>query len=259
MPESFHSGQRWISESEPELGLGSVHRVTARTVTIQFGASRETREYARDNAPLRRVRFRTGDAIQNQAEARLVVQSIREQAGLIYYQGSEQEWCESELSATISFNQPEERLLAGQIDESECFDLRAIALEHQHRRRKSPVRGLVGGRMELIPHQLYIASEVAARLLPRVLLADEVGLGKTIEACLIVQRLLLTGRAKRVLILVPDSLVHQWFVELLRRFNLWFHIFDEERCASIESANPVANPFLDDQLVLASLSLLTRK
>jgi len=57
------------------------------------------------------------------------------------------------------------------------------------------------------------------------LLADEVGLGKTIEACLILHRLILTGRAQRVLILLPESLVHQWFVELLRRFNLWFHIF----------------------------------
>jgi ATP-dependent helicase HepA len=111
----------------------------------------------------------------------------------------------------------------------------------------------------LIPHQLYLASEVSGRMVPRVLLADEVGLGKTIEACLILHRLLLTGRAQRVLILVPDSLVHQWFVELLRRFNLWFHIFDEERCDAIETANADANPFLDDQLVLASLSLFTGK
>jgi SNF2 family DNA or RNA helicase len=51
-------------------------------------------------------------------------------------------------------------------------------------------------------------------------------------------RLILTGRARRVLIVVPDSLVHQWFVELLRRFNLWFHIFDEERCEAIAAVNP---------------------
>ena len=95
------------------------------------------------------------------------------------------------------------------------------------------------------------------RLAPRVLLADEVGLGKTIEACLILHRLILTGRAQRVLILVPESLVHQWFVELLRRFNLWFHIFDEERCEAIEAANPNMNPFLDDQLVLASIKLFS--
>src|ERR1022692_630810 len=259
MADNFHPGQRWISESEPELGLGSVRRVTPRTVTIAFGASDETREYARDNAPLRRVRFRVSDSIKSQTNTLLMVQSVSERAGLIFYQGDGKELCETELSDAISFNQPGERLLAGQLDPTEVFDLRATALQHQHRRRKSRVRGFVGGRIELIPHQLYIASEVAARLAPRVLLADEVGLGKTIEACLILHRLILTGRAQRVLILVPESLVHQWFVELLRRFNLWFHIFDEERCEAIETADPEANPFLDDQLVLASISLLTRK
>ncbi len=255
MMTDFRAGQRWISESEPELGLGSVLRLNTRTVTVVFGASAETREYARDNAPLRRVRFRAGDPIENHERQTLAVESIVERAGLIFYRGGGREWCETELSDAISFNQPEERLLAGQVDGPEVFDLRLAALEHQHRRRKSGVRGFTGGRIDLIPHQLYIASEVAGRLAPRVLLADEVGLGKTIEACLILHRLLLTGRAQRVLIVVPESLVHQWFVELLRRFNLWFHIFDEERCEAIEAANPETNSFLDDQLVLASIGL----
>ena len=257
-PDYFHPGQRWISESEPELGMGSVQHVTARTVKVVFAASDETREYARDNAPLRRVRFRVGDAIKNHDGDSLIVKSVADRNGLIFYRTEGQELCEIELSDAISFNKPEERLLVGQLDPTEVFDLRVAALGHQHRRRKSAVRGFVGGRIELIPHQLYIAAEVAGRMVPRVLLADEVGLGKTIEACLILHRLILTNRAQRVLILVPDSLVHQWFVELLRRFNLWFHIFDEDRCDAIETANPETNPFLDDQLVLASLSLLTR-
>jgi ATP-dependent helicase HepA len=257
MVENFYPGQRWISESEPELGLGSVGRVTPRTVVVEFPASGETREYARDNAPLRRVRFRVGETIASRTANSLVVQAVRERGGLVFYQVNGAELCETELSDAISFSQPEQRLLAGQLDPTEAFDLRVAALEQQHRRRKSPVRGFVGGRIDLIPHQLYLASEVSGRLVPRVLLADEVGLGKTIEACLILHRLILTGRAQRVLILVPDSLVHQWFVELLRRFNLWFHIFDEERCEAIETTNPETNPFLDDQLVLASLRLFT--
>ena len=259
MANNFQNGQRWVSESEPELGLGLVRRVTTRTVTIGFGASGETREYALDNAPLRRVRFRAGDTLQSRAGIKLVVQSVSERGGIISYRGAGPELCETELNDAISFNQPEERLLAGQVDGPDVFDLRVAALEQQHRRRQSKVRGFVGGRIDLIPHQLYIASEVAGRLVPRVLLADEVGLGKTIEACLILHRLILTGRAQRVLILVPDSLVHQWFVELLRRFNLWFHIFDEERCKAIEATDSEINPFLDDQLVLASISLFTGK
>ncbi|MCW9690776.1 SNF2-related protein, partial [Proteus terrae] len=80
-----------------------------------------------------------------------------------------------------------------------------------------------------IPHQLYIANEVGKRHNPRVLLADEVGLGKTIEAGMIIHQQIMDGRAERVLIIVPESLQHQWLVEMLRRFNLRFSLFDDSR------------------------------
>jgi ATP-dependent helicase HepA len=257
MAENFHPGQRWVSDTEPELGLGTILRVTPRTVTATFNATGQQREYSSRNAPLRRVRFRSGDTIKSREGTALTVERIDERDGLIFYFCGPREVCETDLSDTISFNKPQERLYAGHFDPSNVFELRLAALKHQYQWRKSSVRGFAGGRIDLIPHQLYIAYEVAGRLVPRVLLADEVGLGKTIEACLIVHRLILTERASRVLILVPESLVHQWFVELLRRFNLWFHIFDEERCQAIEAVNTTDNPFLDRQFVLCSLSLFT--
>jgi ATP-dependent helicase HepA len=186
-----------------------------------------------------------------------VVRAVAERDGLLYYDCGDGDLCETELSHTLSFSSPVERLFAAQFDPSPAFDLRAAALRHQADRRRSEVRGFTGGRIDLLPHQLGIAAEVTGRLIPRVLLADEVGLGKTIEACLIVHRLLLTGRARRVLIIVPETLVHQWFLELLRRFNLWFHIFNEARCVAIEESARDVNPFLDDQLVLCELSLFT--
>ena len=253
MTHDFHPGQRWISESEPELGLGSVLKLTPRTVIVEFRASGQNREYARNNAPLRRVRFRPGDTIQNRKGKALTIESVTEEHSLLRYRRGKQELHEEDLSDTISFNKPEERLFAGQFDPPAVFDLRSTALEHQYRRRKSSVRGFLGGRIDLLPHQLFIASEVSARMAPRVLLADEVGLGKTIEACLILHRLILTGRVQRVLILVPESLVHQWFVELLRRFNLWFHIYDEERCEAAGNRNP----FLEAQLILCGITLFT--
>jgi ATP-dependent helicase HepA len=258
MQDDFHPGQRWISESEPELGLGSILRVTDRRVTAEFAATGARREYARQHAPLRRVRFRAGDAVRNRQDKQFVIDAVAERNGLLFYRSQGREWCETELNDSITFNEPQERLFAGQFDPPHVFDLRFAALQHQHRQRKSGVRGFAGARIDLIPHQLYIASEVSRRLAPRVLLADEVGLGKTIEACLILHRLILTGRAERVLILVPESLVHQWFVELLRRFNLWFHIFDEERCQSIEAVNADENPFLDDQLILTNMGLFMK-
>lgn len=93
---------------------------------------------------------------------------------------------------------------------------------HQFERQQSPIKGLIGQRANLIPHQLYIAQEVGKRFAPRVLLSDEVGLGKTIEAGMILHQQIITGRASRVLIVVPENLQHQWLVEMLRRFNLRF-------------------------------------
>jgi len=124
------------------------------------------------------------------------------------------------------------------------------------KRRRSAVRGFLGGRIELIPHQLFIAGEVTSRRAPRVLLADEVGLGKAIEACLIVHRLLETGRATRVLVVVPEPLLHQWLVELLRRFELHFVVLDQRRWERADGHPLEGNPFEDDALVLCALPLL---
>lgn len=257
MTSDFHPGQRWISDSEPELGLGLIIEVAHRRITVEFRGAGERRHYASANAPLRRIRFKPGDTVRDRSDKPLVVESVVERGGLMVYRHGARELSEQELNDAISLDKPEERAALGQFDPPGVFDLRVSALQHQHDIRKSKVRGFAGGRIDLIPHQIYIASEVASRLAPRVLLADEVGLGKTIEACLILHRLLLTGRVQRALVLVPESLVHQWFIELLRRFNLWFHIFDEARCKDIEKADPEANPFLDDQLILCSINLLT--
>ena len=253
---NFTPGQRWISETEPELGLGTVMQSDSGRVQLFFPASGEMRMYAEVNAPLKRVQFRTGDRVKTHDNQMLDIESVREEDGLLVYCGQGMELPEALLSDTISFHAAEDRLLNGIVDPIADFELRHRTLELRFEHRQSPVRGFAGGRIDLIPHQLYIAHEVSSRQAPRVLLSDEVGLGKTIEAGLIVHRLLLTGRAARVLVVVPDSLVHQWFVEMLRRFNIWLHIFDEERCEAIEAGAPDQNPFLDDQLVICSLSFL---
>src|SRR5262245_22690578 len=131
MPDDFHPGQRWISESEPELGLGTVRRLTPRTVVTEFKASGQTREYARNNAPLRRVRFRSGDTIEDRTGKPLKIRTVEERGHILYYRDGRKELCESDLNDTISFNKPEERLFLGHFDAPHVFDLRVAALEHQ--------------------------------------------------------------------------------------------------------------------------------
>jgi len=255
--EKFQKGQRWISESEPELGVGVVIDTAQDRVFLLFRASNTLRQYAAGSAPMKRVEFRPGDTIKTHDGASLLVESVETRRdGVLIYRGADGEIPETELSDTLSFSKPEERLYAGQVDDNPVFELRLESHRRRHQIRYAPVRGLLGARIDLIPHQLSIAHEVAARVLPRVLLADEVGLGKTIEACLVLHRLSRSGRARRILILVPEPLVHQWFVELLRRFNMLVSIFDEERCQSIEAGEAGANPFLDDQIILCPLPLI---
>jgi ATP-dependent helicase HepA len=251
-------GQRYMSEREPELGLGVVAQIdtAARRIAVEFPATREKRLYALDTAVLKRVQFRIGDTVAARDGVRFTIGAIEEDRGLLVYAGEGRRVREDAISDVTSVSSPPERLLAGQTDPSEVFDLRLRTLQAQMKFRQSDVRGFLGGRVDLIPHQFYILDEMSRRQVPRVLLADEVGLGKTIEACLILQRLLAIGQIKRALVLVPETLTHQWFVELLRRFNLWFAIYDEARCAAVAESDPGTNPFLGAQLVLAGLEFL---
>ncbi|MEW8126439.1 MAG: RNA polymerase-associated protein RapA [Candidatus Thiodiazotropha endolucinida] len=256
----FLPGQRWISDSESELGLGSVVECQGRTVSIHFPAVGETRVYARQGAPLTRVAFSVGDRVESRDGDTLLVSRVIEKNGCLNYLGEDQTGrqstlAEADLNDSLRIDQPQQRLSAGQIDPPHWFNLRYHTLRRFGRHLQSPILGLGGPRIDLIPHQLYIAHEVANRPNPRVLLADEVGLGKTIEACLILHHQLMTGRTSRALILVPDPLVHQWLVELLRRFNLKFRIFDEETCQAIQDSGQADNPFHAEQLVLCSLDL----
>ncbi|EMG6786200.1 RNA polymerase-associated protein RapA [Vibrio cholerae] len=260
---SFALGQRWISDTESDLGLGTVVALDARTVTLMFAASEENRVYARSDAPVTRVIFNVGDVVDSQQGWSLQVEQVVEDQGVYTYLGTRVDTEESGvalreifLSNQIRFNKPQDKLFAGQIDRMDNFVLRYRALTNQYQQHKSPMRGLCGMRAGLIPHQLYIAHEVGRRHAPRVLLADEVGLGKTIEAGMIIHQQVLTGRAERILIVVPETLQHQWLVEMMRRFNLHFSIFDEESC--VEAFSEADNPFETQQYVLCSLDFLRK-
>jgi len=254
----FRVGQRWISEMEPELGLGLVTQVDGRMVLVRFPAGETERRYAAASAPLRRVEFSAGDVIRDRSGAGMTIDAVEEEDGLLFYRCGKARVPESELSDALSFTSPRDRLLGGFSDSGRAFNLRVRARRLYCDYLQSAAAGFIGGRIDLIPHQLSVAHEVASRQQPRVLLSDEVGLGKTIEACLIMHRLLQSGRIERVLVLAPESLVHQWFVELVRRFNLLFRIVDDEFAADFAESEPDGNVFLLDQMAICNIDTLVR-
>lgn len=252
---SFIPGQRWFSSAEPELGLGTVLRLAGRSVQIVFTGTGVVRQYAMASAPLARAGFRRGDRIRVGGEE-LAVDAVEEIAGLLRYRSGERTIGEGELDPEQPVSKADTRLLSGRVDRVAQFEARVECLRQRARAQAHPGWGILGARIDLIPHQLRVAEVAASRRPPRLLLADEVGLGKTIEACLIMAQLLASGRASRALVLVPESLMHQWFVELLRRFNLRFALFDEERCEAIGMAGDARNPFEDEQGVIAAVDWL---
>ena len=170
----FAAGQRWISEPEPELGLGIVLAVEQGRVQMFFPASNEVRQYAGASAPLRRVRFKVGDTVRSHEGESFTVSLVNERAdGVLTYGGAKGErLLETQLSDTLTYDQPGDRIANGQVDDHALFALRLQALEHRRRLVQSPAHGFTGARMDLIPHQLAIAHEVAGRHRPRILLAD---------------------------------------------------------------------------------------
>ncbi len=122
--------------------------------------------------------------------------------------------------------------------------------------------GFATAAIEPWPHQLRVAQALCERFPERFLLADEVGLGKTIEVGLALRELVLTGRVRRALLLVPASVLRQWQEELYEKFALAVPRYEDGRLWSVrgesrEAAAP--NPFASEPLLLVSSQLAKRR
>lgn len=249
-------GQRVIAEFEPELGLGLVIEVIGvRQIEVLFAGAELTRRYSQQAAPLRRVVLPSGQKAKTKQGQTFTIEKSKEVEGLLLYLGDGLEVWEYELDHLLQDSASVPQILAGRWSHPRAFHLRETGWQLRGRSLSPDTRGLVGPRVSLLPHQLYIASEISKREFPRVLLADEVGLGKTIEAGLIFSALRALGRANRVCLLVPDPLKHQWLAEMYRRFNEMFSLIDEERNEQ-EELSQGRSAFHVNQRVICPIELL---
>ncbi len=120
---------------------------------------------------------------------------------------------------------PLERLINSEFDEPWCFDLRMRAAHLLVCNRDGQ---LGNARTDLLPHQISVAHRVVSDARRRYLVADEVGLGKTIEAGMILYALRQRGQARRVLIIPPAGLTLQWQEEMEDKFGLKFAVYRED-------------------------------
>jgi ATP-dependent helicase HepA len=219
----WSAGDRLTHRHNPELGAGRVVAVEGRVVVVEFAATGVTLRLSGSEPALVPL---APDAPE----------TIAPRADLV------------------------ERLARGDVDPVEDFALRLDALHLAERREAEGLGSFLGGRIRLFPHQLHAAERAAAADPVRWLLADEVGLGKTIEACLVLSRLVRTGRAERCLVVAPETLTVQWLGELFRKYHQVFVLLDEARLADVaRDLGPDFNPFdVHRRAVIALETLVAR-
>ncbi len=113
---------------------------------------------------------------------------------------------------------------------------------------------LTSAKIDLLPHQVVLTHRIATASPRRYLIADEVGLGKTIETALILRELASRGELKRALMVVPAGLVNNWHRELNEVFNLEFEVFGSEG----DITDRKTNAFTKHDRLIASIDTLKR-
>jgi ATP-dependent helicase HepA len=165
---------------------------------------------------------------------------------------------ERELFAPPPEPGPLAALKGGKWDPPEHFVLRQEAVMLDLQRRGDALGALLASRVMVKPYQVSIVQRVLAGRSARYVLADEVGLGKTIEAGMILSALAQAGIGKRLLVVAPSHLTLQWLAELYRKFNLRFTLLDGERLETEKQRDPTVSPFVRFERILTSLELLAR-
>ena len=153
--------------------------------------------------------------------------------------------------------EPHELLAAGKLDEPVGAHLRLLARLIAHAYAYDESAALSNARLEPKLHQAFVAHRVVAqKLAPRMILADEVGLGKTIEAGLVLKELRARDLATRILVITPASLTRQWQSELRTKFNDDYEIMDGTAAAHLGRGS--RNPFQAYDRIICSLPFATQ-
>ena len=256
---SWKRGDYLTHRFNPELGIGRVTALEARALLVEFPRSATTLRLAAntdaliavDLSPGRPVRI-TETREETTIVARLPDGTLRLANGST---ASSHALWPLELEGALL-----ERLALGDLDDVEDFVTRLDILHLLTLREADGLGSFLGGRVRLFPHQLHVAERASATDPVRWLLADEVGLGKTIEAALILNRLVHAGKIDRCLVVAPDALTVQWLGELWRKYHQVLTLLDAQRLADVaRDFGPEFNPFEVHRRAVIALEMLTER
>jgi ATP-dependent helicase HepA len=232
--EFFCVGMKVLNIYDPNLGIGSIDTIPQPHVAlVHFSNSPEPINFSLKAGVIRRVYLRTTDTCKRIVEeGSTTIRAYRlvenEEGELRSYEFL------TSTGQSLLLREDEVSVLQGGFTPDPVENLANLrggrpgrfyarlkflkVIEQIH----SEARGLVSiisARLKPYPHQAFVAATVLRDFRRRYMLADEVGLGKTIEAGLILQSLILTGKVSRVLIVAPGTIVQQWLCEMYIKFG----------------------------------------
>jgi ATP-dependent helicase HepA len=229
---AFQIGDLLAHRVNTDLGPGRVEECHGRRVTLFFRRSGSRLTFNASDEVLAPITLGAGDPASLEPGPEPVVIAQRLDAAR-FRLADGREVDAGRLWPAERPSGAEERLAALDVDMAGHFVNRLDALVLERERQAGGLGSFLGGRIQIFPHQLHVAERAVASDPVRWLLADEVGLGKTVEACLILARLLRTGRAERALVVAPGTLTVQWLSELWRKFHQVFVLLDPARRADV--------------------------
>lgn len=148
---------------------------------------------------------------------------------------------------------PRSRAQSGRLGSARQFALAVTARKYEIEQLTNELVSLGESRVDLKPHQVSVVHRVVTDYPHRYLLCDEVGLGKTIEAGLVLKELRARGGAGRCIAIVPPNLIRQWQFELKSKFNETFSILNSETVRYLKSSQGYeGNPFEKFDSVIVS-------
>jgi ATP-dependent helicase HepA len=260
-------GQKVRYLPQPEWGVGHLLRLEDNdTKALVLFPAREGGPIlvANRQGALKAVALIPGDAVVTSAgKTGRVAEEVEGARDLRRYalkldDGTLDELPESELRALPPRPDLLSTLKDGRVGDATNFLLRRSALQLDDERRCDAMGALLASRVMVKPHQVGVVQRVLSARRPRFVLADEVGLGKTIEAGMVFSALRLAGLARRVLVVAPSHLTVQWLVELFHKFNHLFTLLDAERYEQSLEEQPGVSPWARFDLVITSLEQLQR-
>lgn len=234
---------------------GVVEDFDGDRVRVRFDDG-ETLLFNAGEAPLEAVLFGVGDLVERGDGARgVVIEVMPDATGAcrVQFPDGQSVLPDGALRPAVD-DDPVSRARSASWGSARSFNARAVAEEYWLANRYSPLVALSQSRVDLMPHQVFVAHRVADDYPHRFMLCDEVGLGKTIEAGILIKELRARGQAARVLVLVPAGLQRQWQFELKTKFNETFAIYNSSTLRHLSQNVDATSPWTEHPSVIVSHS-----